>query len=137
MGYLICEQTKFYSTAQARYEGENLDNMFATSDIAFHNRIKRTTGHVYSTTAVSQLEPQVDSCLELFLSRIRAFATSMPQPMDMSAWLQFYSFDCLGAISFSQKLGFLATGTDVDNMILAVDQIFDYVARVRRFRPAE
>ena len=51
--------------------------------------------------------------------------------MDMSAWLQFYSFDCLGAISFSQKLGFLASGTDVDGMIRAVDDIFDYVALVR------
>jgi len=52
------------------------------------------------------------------------------EPLNIDNWLQFYSFDCLAALTFSQNVGFLSSGTDVDGMIHAVDGLFDYVALV-------
>lgn len=36
--------------------------------------------------------------------------------VDIAAWLQYYAFDSLGAVNFSQMLGFLESGTDVDGI---------------------
>ena len=123
------KQTAFYQTAQARYEGDVLPNMFSASGGEYHARIRRVTGHVYSMTAITELEPHVDSCVRLFLSKPKETSAS-GTPFDIDAWLQYYSFDCLGALSFSQDIGFLSSGCDVGSMIHAVDTIFDYVALV-------
>ena len=82
-------------------------------------------------SAIAELESQVDTCVQLFLSRLRDSASSRT-PLDVDNWLQYYSFDCLGVLSFSQDIGFLSSKNDVGSMIHAVDTIFDYVALVSR-----
>jgi hypothetical protein len=126
----LINQSVFYRTAQARYEGRILPNLFSTDDQALHARVKRITGHLYSTKSILELEHLLDSCVNLFLSRMREFASPTPKAVDISAWLQFYSFDCLGVLSFSRTIGCLSADTDVDSMIKAVDKIFDYVSLV-------
>ncbi|CAF9933472.1 MAG: hypothetical protein ALECFALPRED_005602 [Alectoria fallacina] len=123
------QKTVFYQTAQARYEGSILSNMFSASGGDYHARLRRATGHVYSMTAITELEPLVDSCVQMFLSRLQT-AASTNTPFEIDAWLQYYSFDCLGSLSFSEDVGFLSSGSDVGLMINAVDRIFDYVALV-------
>ena len=78
-------------------------------------------------SAITELEPRVDHCVQMFLSRL---GTSVNQSFEIDTWLQYYSFDCLGVLSFSQDIGFLSSGKDVDLMINTVDRIFDYVALV-------
>lgn len=103
--------------------------MFSASGGDYHARLRRATGHVYSMTAITELEPLVDSCVQMFLSRLQT-AASTNTPFEIDAWLQYYSFDCLGSLSFSEDVGFLSSGSDVGLMINAVDRIFDYVALV-------
>ena len=103
--------------------------MFSASGGEYHARLRRATGHVYSMTAITELEPLVDSCVQMFLSRLQT-AASTNTPFEIDAWLQYYSFDCLGSLSFSEDVGFLSSGSDVGLMINAVDRIFDYVALV-------
>lgn len=101
--------------------------MFSASGGDFHAHNRRATGHVYSTTAITELEALVDSCVQQFLSKLK---NTLGTPLDVDAWLQYYSFGCLGALSFSKDIGFLSSGSDVGSMINAVDTIFDYVALV-------
>ena len=103
--------------------------MFATTDTSFHTRIKRATGQLYSTTALTELEPLVDNNVRLFSARLKE-AAKRAEPLKIEDWLQFYSFDCLAALSFSKNIGCLSTGTDVGAMIRTVDKLFDYVALV-------
>ena len=76
------------------------------------------------------MEYLLDPCVSLFVSRMQDFARPTPKAVNISAWLQFYSFDCLGVLSFSHPIGCLSAGTDVDSMIEAVDRISDYVSLV-------
>jgi len=103
--------------------------MFSASGGDFHAHNRRATGHVYSTTAITELEALVDSCVQQFLSKLKNSAT-LGTPLDVDAWLQYYFFGCLGAPSFSKDIGFLSSGSHVGSMINAVDTIFDYVALV-------
>ena len=105
--------------------------MFSSSGGDHHARLKRATGQVYSMTAIAELEHLVDSCVQMFLSRLQTSASSRSS-IEIDSWLQYYSFDCLGCLSFSEDIGFLSSGRDVGLMIKAVDRIFDYVALVSR-----
>lgn len=74
-------------------------------------------GSLYSVTAVSGLEYHLDDCAKLFISRINEIiGTQKCGKVDLAAWLQYYSFDSLGAVNFSQMLGFLESGTDIDGI---------------------
>ena len=103
--------------------------MFATHDMDFHSRMKRSTGQFYSTPAITELEPLVNKNVHLFLAQLRRSAAGA-EPLNIDNWLQFYSFDCLSALSFSENVGCLSNGTDVEGMLHTVDWLFDYVALV-------
>lgn len=89
-------------------------------------------GSLYTVTAVSGLEYHLDDCTKLFISKMNGIiGTKDSAPVDLAAWLQYYAFDSLGAVNFSQKLGFLESGTDVDGIChLDHDQMM-YFAVVR------
>ncbi|KAI1495958.1 cytochrome P450 [Biscogniauxia marginata] len=106
-----------YGILQPRFEGSDLHNVFSTQDAEYHAALKRTMGTLYTTTAVSSLEFHLDDCTQLFMSKINdIIGKDKSAPIDLAAWLQYYAFDSLGAVNFSQKLGFLDSGTDVDGI---------------------
>ena len=89
-------------------------------------------GSLYTVTAVSSLEYHLDDCTQLFISKMKGIiGQRRSAPVDLAAWLQYYAFDSLGAVNFSQMLGFLESGTDVDGIChLDHDQMM-YFAVVR------
>ncbi|KAI0446171.1 cytochrome P450 [Xylaria telfairii] len=106
-----------YGILQPRFEGSDLHNVFSTQDPEYHAALKRTMGTLYTTTAVSGLEYHLDDCTRLFLFKMNEIlGQEKSSKVDMAAWLQYYAFDSLGAVNFSQMLGFLETGTDVDGI---------------------
>lgn len=81
-------------------------------------------------TALSELEPYVNGCIELFLKRVEGRSNDGKIALDIGPWMQFFAFDVLGEVNFSKSLGFLETGVDVDNNIAAIDQFLSYVSLV-------
>ncbi|KAM3081914.1 hypothetical protein ACMFMG_004378 [Clarireedia jacksonii] len=110
------QKAPMYGILQPMLEGSPLHNIFSTSDIEYHSSLKRTIGSLYSFSALKDIQPNLDRCVLLFIDRLGDLAKSGPVTVDMSAWLQFYTFDSLGEVNFSQPMGFLASGTDVDGI---------------------
>lgn len=104
-------------------------NLFSTRDEAFHRDHKRSIASSYSMTSLLELEAAVDSCTELFASRLRGFASAQ-KPVDLGAWLQYYAFDVVGEFSFAKKLGFLHEGRDVDDMMRGIEGLLVYSSLV-------
>lgn len=110
-------KSSIYGILQPVFEGTDLHNVFSTQDAEYHAALKRTMGSLYTVTAVSGLEYHLDDCTKLFISKMNGIiGTKDSAPVDLAAWLQYYAFDSLGAVNFSQKLGFLESGTDVDGI---------------------
>ena len=106
-----------YGILQPKFEGEDLHNAFSTQDPEFHTELSRTIGSLYTTTAFTKLEYHIDICTQIFVSKMEEMTELQnPNVVDTSAWLQYYTFDSLGEISFSKRLGFLDTITDVDGI---------------------
>jgi hypothetical protein len=67
-------------------------------------------------------EQAVDSCTELLVSQLARFADGNT-PVEFGEWIQFYTFDTVGELTFGKKLGFLDAGSDVDGIIHAIESL--------------
>ena len=79
-------------------------------------------------TSLMDLEPYLDNCIELLLTRIHETTEGGEKPLNTGIWLQYFAYDVLGEINFSQQLGFLKTGTDVGSSIAAIDGLLQYLS---------
>ena len=82
-------------------------------------------------TAITELEPYVSTCVDLFLKRIDEVTDGGKKPIDISPWMQYYAFDVLGEVNFGRQLGFLKSGTDVDQNIEGIETVLKYVSLVK------
>lgn len=94
-------------------------------------RLKRGSVKAFSMETMVGLEPYVDKCIAVLLTRLREVTRNGQTPVNPVAWMQYFAFDVLGEINFSKDLGFLENGHDVDNMIAAIGGILMYVSLVR------
>ncbi|RDW79279.1 cytochrome P450 [Aspergillus mulundensis] len=122
-------KTGFYPIQCISWNKKPQMNLFSTRDEQFHRDQKRPVANAYSMTSLLELEGAVDSCTELFLSRLRDFADKK-RPVDLGTWLQYYAFDVVGEFSFAKKLGFLQEGRDVDDMMAGIQGILAYASLI-------
>jgi hypothetical protein len=83
-----------------------------------HKRLKSAVANKFSMTSLRDLEPLMDDCSDIFLKAMRELSGS---PVDLGAWLQWYAFDVIGAITFQQRFGFMEERKDVRDMIAGLE----------------
>jgi Cytochrome P450 len=71
--------------------------------------MKSTIAQAYSLSSLRRLELLVNECSIAFTDAMNDMAG---QSIDLSMWLQFYAFDVIGNITFSQTFGFLKDRKD-------------------------
>jgi hypothetical protein len=75
------------------------------------------------------MEPFADECTQIFLDAMRSLQDNPdPNSIDLGAWLQWYAFDVIGAISFQRRFGFMEERRDVLGMIASIDAVLKYAA---------
>ncbi|KAF4539081.1 putative cytochrome P450 oxidoreductase [Lasiodiplodia theobromae] len=124
----IFTKTAFYPIVEALYKGKLVANLFTTRSEKYHAHLKRSSVNAYSMTALGDLEPQVQPVIDLFLQKIHDVGAGGTKPFDIGTWAQYFAFDALGQINFSEDLGFLRTGTDVGNSIGTIDGLLAYLS---------
>lgn len=112
-------------------------NPFSATDPVEHKRMKRNVAPIYSMSALLDMELLVDSNLTLFLQRLDEAAVSPKTPVtmrgppvDLARWLAWLAADIIGEMSFSRRLGFLDTMTDVGDFFRTVDSFIAYTSAV-------
>lgn len=83
------------------------------------------------------LEQFVDSTLSLFLERLEELSvhpetpiSQRGEPVNLVQWFQWYAFDVIGELSFSRRLGFLDSKSDVGGTCKLLDQFIAYTSAV-------
>ncbi|KAF2483106.1 cytochrome P450 oxidoreductase [Neohortaea acidophila] len=115
----------FYPIQCISWRKQPAMNLFSTRDPEQHRVEKRKVGAAYSLGNLLAMEDQIDSCTRLFCDRMEEANKS---PIDLGAWLQYYAFNVVGEPTFSQKLGFLEGGQDVDGMMKAIEGMLAYAS---------
>ena len=116
----------FYPTQQNYSNGKAVQGMFNTLDQSLHRKLRKPVAHVYSMTKVKDFEPLVDRTNEVFFQQLDKRFARTGEIFNLGLWLQFYSFDVVGEVTFSRRLGFLDSGEDVENIIPAIKKKMIY-----------
>ncbi|KAI9835132.1 MAG: hypothetical protein M1819_002501 [Sarea resinae] len=113
-------KTNFYNSFSTPYEGENMQSLFSTSDPLHHKTLKQAVSSKYSLSSLREFEPKVNECTNLFTAIMREYAAS-GEVVDLGAWLQWYAFDVIGAITFDRRFGFMDERRDIENIIQGIE----------------
>ncbi|KAL1641363.1 hypothetical protein SLS58_006062 [Diplodia intermedia] len=125
---LTQHQSDFYPVQQTVAKGRPLYTMFSTTDEAFHAKLRRAVSNAYAMSTIVQYEPLVDSTTAAFLAQLARRYADNQVVCDFGKWLQYYSFDVIGELTYSKRLGFVDRGEDVDGIIRDLERLLDYVA---------
>ncbi|KAI8650969.1 hypothetical protein NCS57_01432500 [Fusarium keratoplasticum] len=88
---------------------------------AQHTAVRKSVGRAFTTNSLLDYEDSIEATgqdLIKVLSRL--------QETDIGEWLQFFAMDMLIRIAFSDSLGLLANGNDIDGTLAAVMARFDH-----------
>ncbi|KAF2479962.1 putative P450 monooxygenase [Neohortaea acidophila] len=118
-------KSDFYSVWQNIVNGQRVASMVFTTDEVQHAAMKKPIANAYSLSTLKEFEPLLDSTTAVFLSRLDDLFASTGKVCDLGTWLQWYAFDVIGELTFSQRLGFLEKATDVEGIIASVARNFD------------
>ncbi|KAH7171270.1 cytochrome P450 [Dactylonectria macrodidyma] len=111
-------KTKFYIP----FGTKDNDDLFTDPNIARHAHQRREIASAYSMTSLVELEPFVDECTRIMCERLRDLFAQSRTPVDLASWLQYYAFDVIGQITFSQPFGFMSEGMDVQDCIAKLER---------------
>ncbi|KAL4915852.1 putative benzoate 4-monooxygenase cytochrome P450 [Aspergillus aurantiobrunneus] len=123
-------KSKFYQVILPMSKGKILPGLFATQNEDIHRMLKKPIASIYSMSNLVTFEPLVDKTIHCFFTQLDNRFANANRALDFGVWLQMFAFDVIGEITFSQRLGFLEKGQDIDNIMGDIWKYFQYVAPV-------
>jgi cytochrome P450 len=92
--------------------------VFSIRDDKEHKALKRPVANAYSMSALVELEPMTDDCIAIIQGKLDS---KQGQEIDFGEWLQWFSFDVITSITFSNRIGFMEQEKDVSGIINAIE----------------
>ena len=94
----------------------NYNNLMSERDPKKYAAMRSNVASAFTLSNVLRNEAVIDQTITLFEDRLDEQATQK-EPLELSRWLSFLTYDLLGEILFSSRFGFLDQGRDVDDSI--------------------
>ncbi|KAJ6005165.1 hypothetical protein N7451_003109 [Penicillium sp. IBT 35674x] len=116
----------YISQVQENSRGEPYHNLASTQDEAEHALLRRPVARTYALSTLMAYEPLVDTTFQTFKLQVTQRFVEQGKECPLDKWLQMYAFDVIGELVFSRRLGFLESGTDVDNMMHLTGKVMEY-----------
>ncbi|EPE03238.1 cytochrome p450 [Ophiostoma piceae UAMH 11346] len=123
-------KSEFYVVQQSVVKGHSLASLFSTTDNDFHAQFRRCVNSAFAMSQLVQYEPFVDNTTKLFLTQTDKLFAKNPEGCDFTRWLQFYAFDVIGEITYSNRHGFIEKNEDIDGIVAYLTWLFLYVAPI-------
>ncbi|KAK3704440.1 hypothetical protein LTR37_013863 [Vermiconidia calcicola] len=118
----VWEKAPSYQPSSPVSGGKAMPSIVAMTD-AQSTAVHKVAGGAFTANALLDYEDRVDqSCIAMF-SALRERASG---EVDLSWWFALFAMDVINRIAFSDSLGFLETGTDVEGLMAAAKDRFDH-----------
>ncbi|KAK5946461.1 hypothetical protein PMZ80_000604 [Knufia obscura] len=131
--YFRFEKSDFYLPFDAKTAHGFVPTVFSVRSEHAHRGIKRPIASAYSMTALLELEGLTDECIAIFQNKVEDKLDSSEHgsiEMNLGDWLHWYAFDLITSITFSNRLGFMESETDVEGIIAAIEGRLKYNATI-------
>lgn len=76
-----------------------------------HGRIRRQLAHGFSDKGMREQEPIIKQYVDLFIKKLRELSTRKGEPVVMSDWYNYCTFDIIGDLAFGESFGCLEGST--------------------------
>ncbi|KAL6230901.1 hypothetical protein BDW75DRAFT_244399 [Aspergillus navahoensis] len=116
----------YYDVFATLNKGNIIYNLFSARSETFHARLRRSVNHAFALSTLLDYEPLVNSCTSYFLQRTQELFVGTGRPCLFSEWIQFFAFDVIGEITWSERLGFVQKNKDISDIIATVDSFQNY-----------
>ncbi|OQE14117.1 hypothetical protein PENSTE_c038G09347 [Penicillium steckii] len=93
---------------------------FSSMDEKLHSQRRKIVNGLYSMSSIVKSEPVIDTCTELFMTRMGEYA-EQGQIVDLATWVQWYAFDVIGALYFTSMFGFMREKRDYKDYIKSLN----------------
>ncbi|KAL4940636.1 hypothetical protein BDV06DRAFT_230229 [Aspergillus oleicola] len=114
-------KSDFYKTQRPYTPGTGaLPVVFNTQNEALHKELRSPVSSLYAMSNIMKLEPLMDQTLQLFFDQLDNRFVEGDKTFDLSRWLQFFAFEVMGTITFSNRYGFLEAGRDVNGLLSGI-----------------
>ncbi|KAK3934267.1 Pisatin demethylase [Diplogelasinospora grovesii] len=126
------KKTEYYLASSALVDGHIVYNLFSQTDKHKHAQEKRPVAKYYSLNGVLPLEPHVDKTIRQLCSELesRFVDGNAKKPCNLGDWILYYTWDVVGAVTFSQPIGYLSHGCDFDGTLKNAEKALDYFSWV-------
>ncbi|KAL2414082.1 Cytochrome P450 monooxygenase [Exophiala dermatitidis] len=112
-------KSDFYSLFDVRNkDGQSIPTVFSVRDARHHKALKRPVANAYSMSTLVELEPMTDDCIDIFQTKLDS---KQGKDIDFGEWLQWYAFDVITSVTFSNRIGFMEQEMDVQGIINAIE----------------
>lgn len=98
-------------------------SLFKERSNRYHGELRKRFASMYSMTSVFAYETGVSECVDLLCKQLQSM---QGQRIDLNWWLECFTFDSIGVVSYGKRFGFLDSGEDVGNLAKAVIGAFTY-----------
>ncbi len=130
-----------YDPFAPRVNGKPAVSWLSVREPKIHAQIKKPIASAYSLSVLKEYESLVDDMILKFMNRLQGLGTTQDARFcDMAVWLRLCMFpvydhratlmfsdahDVIMHLTFSDTLGFIATGGDIDNFLFDLDRNLD------------
>ncbi|OIW32755.1 cytochrome P450 [Coniochaeta ligniaria NRRL 30616] len=114
-------------------EGVNVYNLFSQTDPKKHAHERRPIARYYSVNSILTLEPHMDKVLAHLCHQLETKfidGHTSDKTCDLGDWILYYTWDVVGAVTFTQPLGYLEKGHDFDGTLRAAEKAMDYFSAI-------
>lgn len=98
-----CKRAAWYAMAHP------LKAIFHTTDRGEHEKRRRVWSDGFSTNNLKAYETRIETHISRLMRKIDRVAAD-GQPLNVSLWLNYFSFDVMGEVGFGRAFGMLETG---------------------------
>lgn len=113
-----------YYAAATVSRGRTVPSIIAMGELQ-HTAVRKSAGRHFTTNSLLDYEPSIEAAAA---ELVRVLEERRPTA-DIANYLQCFAMDVLMRVAFSESLGFIDKGADVDGILAAVVARFDHWGR--------
>lgn len=103
--------------------------LFSSSDIPWHNALRKAINPSFNATASVGYEYLIDKTIDVFLEQWEARFIGKKGPegvIDLADWMLYFSFDVIGELTYGSRHGFMESGWDSQGVIAYLQKFAVY-----------
>ncbi|KAI0906926.1 cytochrome P450 [Ustulina deusta] len=105
------------------------NGVFDSTDPKEHGFLRKRVSTVYTLSSILSLESKVQEVMNSLWERFDEFEKKQ-EPVNLSRWASYFTYDVVGTLCFSQPMGFIHAGGDHTNFIEGIHMSFYWISNI-------